>query len=288
MIDSDASRHLTGYKEALSDLIEKDTNLEIILGDNATYPVKGTGTVTLHLSQGQVLHLQDVLYIPDLKKNLVSISAMEDKGFKVAFIDGKVRIWKNFKEALTIGFRVNTLYQVGGSSLGAMSCDTTLQTELWHQRFAHLHYKALPETRKVVTGMPEFKKKMNLKTLAEKLALRGRPQLRTLLSKMVLLKERTGPLWKLPTPCYVTKVFQSFYGEKLRTLLCMFKIDARILLWTPKLPKKSSLVRNLMFLILEFLVVLFTFMCRKKREASWMLLERRECLWAIFKLQRHI
>ena len=79
MIDSGASRHLTCYKEALSDLIKKDINLEIILGDNATYPVKGTGTVTLHLSQGQVLRLQDVLYVPDLKKNLVSISAMEEK-----------------------------------------------------------------------------------------------------------------------------------------------------------------------------------------------------------------
>ena len=36
LIDSGASRHLNGYKEALSDLIKKDNNLEIILGDNAT------------------------------------------------------------------------------------------------------------------------------------------------------------------------------------------------------------------------------------------------------------
>ena len=67
-------------------MVEKDTNLEIILGDNSTYPVKGTGTVTLHLSQGQVLRLQDVLYVPDLKKNLVSISAVEEKGCNVPFI----------------------------------------------------------------------------------------------------------------------------------------------------------------------------------------------------------
>ena len=45
--------------------------------------------MTLHLSQGQVLRLQDVLYVPNFKKNLVSISAMEDKGFNVAFIDGR-------------------------------------------------------------------------------------------------------------------------------------------------------------------------------------------------------
>ena len=37
-----------------------------------------------------------------------------------------------------------------------MTCDTIRQTELWHWRFGHLHYKALPEARKVVTGMPEF------------------------------------------------------------------------------------------------------------------------------------
>ena len=56
---------------------------------------------------------------------------------------------------------------------------------------------------------------MILMNFVEKLALRGRPQLHTLLSKMVFLKERRGPLWKLPTPCYVTNVVRSFYGEKL-------------------------------------------------------------------------
>eukprot|EP00253_Pinus_taeda_P033040 PITA_33040 len=89
LIDSGASRHFTGSKEALSNLIEKETNLEIILGDDATYPVKGVGNVTLQLNQGNTIHLQEALYAPNLKKNLVSISTMEDKGFKVAFIDGK-------------------------------------------------------------------------------------------------------------------------------------------------------------------------------------------------------
>jgi len=47
LIDSGASRHFTEYKEALSNLMEKEINLEIILGDNATYLVKGVGNVTL-------------------------------------------------------------------------------------------------------------------------------------------------------------------------------------------------------------------------------------------------
>eukprot|EP00253_Pinus_taeda_P001425 PITA_01425 len=158
LIDSGALRHFTSYKEALYNLIEKESNLEIVLGDNSKYPMKGIGNVTLQLNQGNTIHLQDVLYVPDLKKNLVSISTMEDKGYKVAFSDGKVRVWKkNFKDAFSLGFRVDSLYQVGGSPLGVMSCDTSLQSELWHRRFAHLHYKALPDVRKMVTGMTKFR-----------------------------------------------------------------------------------------------------------------------------------
>lgn len=131
--------------------------MEIIIGDNATYLVKGIWIGTLHLNQGQTHHLQEVLYVPDWKKNLVSIFVMEDKGFKVTFIDGKVHVWKrNPRDAFTLGFKVEGLYQVGESSLGAMTCDTSLQSELWHQRFAHLHFKALPDVRKMVTSMLEF------------------------------------------------------------------------------------------------------------------------------------
>eukprot|EP00253_Pinus_taeda_P006744 PITA_06744 len=57
LIDSGASRHFTGYKEALDNLIEKETNLEIVLGDNSKYPVKGVGNVTLKLNQGHTIHL---------------------------------------------------------------------------------------------------------------------------------------------------------------------------------------------------------------------------------------
>ena len=82
---------------------------------------------------------------------------MEDKGYKVTFSDGKVCIWKNnVKYAFTLGFRADSLYQVDGSPLGIMSYDTSLQSELWHRRFAPLHYKALLGVREMVTGMPEF------------------------------------------------------------------------------------------------------------------------------------
>jgi hypothetical protein len=37
--------------------------------------------------------MKDVLYVSGLKKNLLSISALEKKGYRVAFIDGEVLMW---------------------------------------------------------------------------------------------------------------------------------------------------------------------------------------------------
>ena len=102
-------------------MVEKETNLEIVLGDNMKYLVKGVGNVSFKLNQGNMIHLQDVLYVLELKKNLVSISEMEDKGYKVTFSNGKVRIWKNnVKDAFTLGFSIDSLYQLNGSPL--VSC----------------------------------------------------------------------------------------------------------------------------------------------------------------------
>jgi hypothetical protein len=80
LIDSGASRHMTGYRDHLLDLVEKETSLHVVLGDNARYNVKGLGTSTFQLDYDIPLQLSEVLYVPRMKRNLVSISALENKG----------------------------------------------------------------------------------------------------------------------------------------------------------------------------------------------------------------
>ena len=46
LIDSGASRHMIGYRDHLTDLVEKESSLHVVLGDNARYNVKGVGTST--------------------------------------------------------------------------------------------------------------------------------------------------------------------------------------------------------------------------------------------------
>ena len=43
-----------------------------------------------------------------------------------------------------------------GRPVQALVHDSIRLCELWHQRFAHLYYRALPALRKMVTGLPEL------------------------------------------------------------------------------------------------------------------------------------
>ena len=41
--------------------------------------------------------MKDVLFVSILNKNLLSISSLDKKGFRVSFVDGKVLMWTKGK-----------------------------------------------------------------------------------------------------------------------------------------------------------------------------------------------
>ena len=51
--------------------------------------------------------MKDVLYVPGLKKNLLSISYLDKKAFRVAFIDGQVLMWKKCNTPVLTPFALN-------------------------------------------------------------------------------------------------------------------------------------------------------------------------------------
>eukprot|EP00253_Pinus_taeda_P021384 PITA_21384 len=87
-LDSGASFHMTGDKHLFSALEEKDLKMHIEMGDRR-YNVSGVGMVSFQREHGAPLTLRDVMYVPRLKKNLVSVVMLEDKGYDVVFSKGK-------------------------------------------------------------------------------------------------------------------------------------------------------------------------------------------------------
>ena len=76
------------------------------LGDDYQYPIKGVGEASYKLESRKHLKIKDVLYVPSLKKNLLSILGLEEKGFRVCFIDGQFLMWpkgKTIHDVVVIG-----------------------------------------------------------------------------------------------------------------------------------------------------------------------------------------
>jgi hypothetical protein len=65
--------------------MEKHLDFHVDLGDDTKYTVKGEGKVMFHLELRDSLDAHDVIYVPSLKKNFLSVLVMVDRGFFVTF-----------------------------------------------------------------------------------------------------------------------------------------------------------------------------------------------------------
>ena len=114
-----------------------------MLGDDSQYDIKGIGEASYKLNSRKPMKMKDVLYVPRLKKNLLSISALDKKGFRVSFVDGKVLMWtkgKSIDDVVEIGVEEGGLYKLKGHTDSTLATSTIKPCELWHKRLAHVHY----------------------------------------------------------------------------------------------------------------------------------------------------
>ena len=92
-IDSGASSHMTCAREMFPELSQTETDVEVVLGDDSAVRAVGRGTITFQRESMSPMVLRDVLYVPGLKKKLVSVSMIEDQGLGVSFLNGHVHMF---------------------------------------------------------------------------------------------------------------------------------------------------------------------------------------------------
>jgi hypothetical protein len=133
LIDSGASRHMTGIRDHLIRFIEKETHLHVVLRDDARYNVRGVGTSTFQLDLDMQLQLKEVIYVPRVKMNLASISTLEYKGYKITFSEGRVLEChkdSHISYVKVIGVSENSLYRLTIKPVQALLHDTISLSEL--------------------------------------------------------------------------------------------------------------------------------------------------------------
>ena len=68
LIDSGASKHMTGQRKTLFSFEERDSPHKVSLGDDYQYPIKGIGEATYKLDSRTPMKMKVVQYVPGLKK----------------------------------------------------------------------------------------------------------------------------------------------------------------------------------------------------------------------------
>jgi hypothetical protein len=114
LIDSGASRHMTGFKQNLANYQDTKFKAKVEMGDDDTYDIKGFGSTSFRFQSGNIFYIDEILYVPSLKKNLISVPVLESKGYSVAFSKGKALMWssnEDINSAITIGTRESGLYK---------------------------------------------------------------------------------------------------------------------------------------------------------------------------------
>ena len=138
-MDSGCSRHMTGDESKFSFLTERKGGY-IIFGDNAKGRIIGQGNIVNDTSS----LIESVLLVDGLKHNLLSISQLCNKGFKVIF-EASHCIIKDIQNDKTIfmGHKCDNVYAINISKYdghaGHDGCFSSMHDQiwLWHRRLGH-------------------------------------------------------------------------------------------------------------------------------------------------------
>ena len=67
----------------------------VVMGNNASCKIAGIGMVRIKMFDGVVRTLGDVRHIPDLKRNLISLSTLDSKWYKYTSECGVLKVSKD-------------------------------------------------------------------------------------------------------------------------------------------------------------------------------------------------
>ena len=162
VVDSGATCHMCKNEELFDQIIGLETSQEITVGDGHSVQAIGRGDVILRMNvpNGKIwkCKLSDVLYVPNLLHNLLSVSEAESKRKSFEFGQLHCNIIDNKFGVIATATKSGNLYYLNcaGSNLSvkknhtAMKCASTDQTKesIWHGRYGHLGARNLEQIAK--------------------------------------------------------------------------------------------------------------------------------------------
>ncbi|GKD74753.1 hypothetical protein Tco_1333035 [Tanacetum coccineum] len=109
VMNSGGSYHMTHRRDFLYDFKVIDGG-SVQLDDNRTFTIKGIGKVKIQLHEGSSFILEDVRYVPRLRKSLISLGTLKKEGYTMKMHMSRIKVIKGCR-VMMIGIRKkNCLY----------------------------------------------------------------------------------------------------------------------------------------------------------------------------------
>ncbi|KAK2988405.1 hypothetical protein RJ640_007698 [Escallonia rubra] len=106
-VDSGASIYCTPHRDCFSDYVHGDYG-HVTFRNGYRCSIVGKGKVEIKPSNGGTLILNDVRHIPELQKNLISVSGLDREGYFVAFGEKQWKVTKGKSEDYIMASQVGT------------------------------------------------------------------------------------------------------------------------------------------------------------------------------------
>ena len=173
LVDSGASKHMANDEKQFDKLEELEKPEKIKVGDGFYLTATMQGEIKLKLKvNGKIktCTLRNVLYVPELSYNLLSVSKATESGKQVSFDDQGCEIKsKRTEEVLLQAVKRNSLYYantIEEETTEVANCaeasEKVSKERLWHSRYGHLGDQSLLKLVKddMVDGL-DYKNSLN-------------------------------------------------------------------------------------------------------------------------------
>nr|GEW72553.1 zinc finger, CCHC-type [Tanacetum cinerariifolium] len=144
IMDSEGSYHITYKRDYLLNFEEYDDD-NILLGDDRKCRIQGTGKVQVQMRDGSSFVLDNVRYVLELRRNLISLGTLEKEGFIVKMQSGKIKV-------IDGSLVVSRAWSMVLGSLGLISKGSVVRKMLYnfHMHPGKSHSKYIDEFHKLV------------------------------------------------------------------------------------------------------------------------------------------
>ena len=136
-VDSGASNHMKNHEEWISRLEKPEQSGFVKTDDDTSHPIEHIGDVPL-IHIGQEGRLRNVLHVPMITKNLLSVGHIVDQGMQVRFTH--LGCFIEEKQGQTI-LAMNDV----DNAMFAKGQKVELDIGMWHKWIGHVNFQRLQD-----------------------------------------------------------------------------------------------------------------------------------------------